>query len=131
MVLGVILFIKPEQFQNISKITSRLGSEIKEKNNLNFYLYGIGYAIVSLGCTLAVFMVVVFSVFKSGDIGKGIFNFFLYGLGMGIVVTLITIFSLLAKEVVQNWLRKIVPYINKIAAILVFITGIYLIIYWI
>lgn len=129
-VTGILLLIKPEQFQLISSFTSRTGANIKEKNSLNFYLYGIGYAVASLGCTLPVFMVAIFTSFTAGNFYQGIINFILYGLGMGIVVTVITFFSLLAKQAAERWIKKIVPYINKVAAIFILLTGIYLIYYW-
>ena len=127
---GIILLIKPEKFQLISQFTSRAGANIKEKNSFNFYLYGIGYAVASLGCTLPVFMVAIFTSFTAGNFYQGIINFLLYGLGMGIVVTAITFFSLLAKKAVEKWLRKIVPYINTAAALFILLTGLYLIYYW-
>ncbi|MFW6269294.1 MAG: cytochrome c biogenesis CcdA family protein [Bacillota bacterium] len=130
IILGLLLLINSDNFNFSSSYISTLGDKIKQKNYLNFYIYGIGYAVVSLGCTLPVFMIAVFTSFTTGNIYQGIINFSLYALGMGIVVTAITIFSLITQDAVNKWLKKIIPYINTTAAIFILITGLYLIYYW-
>ncbi|MFW5976833.1 MAG: cytochrome c biogenesis CcdA family protein [Bacillota bacterium] len=129
IILGIWLLINPDN-KISSSLLSRLGGKIKQKHYLNLYFYGIGYAIVSLGCTLPVFMIAIFTSFTSSNFTQGILNFILYGTGMGIVVTVITIFSLLAKNVVEKWIKKLIPYINITAAIFILFTGFYLIYYW-
>src|SRR5690606_19449038 len=55
--------------------TSRQGYQV-------FFVYGLIFAVASLGCTMPVFMVVVAQAF-SGGIVQGVAGFALYALGMG------------------------------------------------
>lgn len=128
-VTGLILLIKPEKLYLANSITN-LGNRIKSKNKFSYFLYGIGYALVSLGCSLPVFMMVVFTSFNMGNVAQGIKSFLLYSLGMGLVVTLISIMTLIARKTIEKWIQKIVPYLQNIAAILLLFTGAYLVYYW-
>lgn len=126
---GIIFLLKPKNIVMAASI-SRWGPLIQGKNKFNYYFYGIGYAIVSLGCTLPIFMVMVFSSITTGNFYEGLAAFIFYGLGMGIVVTVITILSLFAKTLVEKWIKRIIPYIHKVAAVFILLTGVYLVYYW-
>jgi cytochrome c biogenesis protein CcdA len=52
-----------------------------------YFLFGIGYGLASLGCTLPIFLVVVGSAIQSQGFSNGLFQFFSYALGMGAVLT--------------------------------------------
>jgi cytochrome c-type biogenesis protein len=94
------------------------------------YLYGIAYAITSLGCTLPVFLLVVSQSIGGNNIIGIIGNFFVFSLGMGMIVTAITIVSLISKNYVHKFLQKYLPFVNKLVAIIILISGLYLIYYW-
>ena len=72
-------------------------------------------------------MVMVFSSITVGNYYEGITAFIFYGLGMGIVVTVITILSLFMKTLAEKWIKRIVPYIQKVAAVFILLTGVYLV----
>ena len=129
---GCLFLFKPELLHKInlnSFITS--GSKIKQKNAVSTFLYGIGYALVSLGCSLPVFSMVVFTSFTTGSFSDGMINFFFYSTGMGFVVIIISILALFAQKTIQKWLKKALPYIQKLTAFFLLLAGIYLIYYWV
>lgn len=95
----------------------------------SFFLYGLAFAIASLGCTLPIFMVVVAQTF-SGGIVHGLVGFILYALGMGIVIMALSVTVALAKETAERWLQSILPLVEKIGAALIAAAGIYLVYYW-
>ncbi|MCL6593208.1 MAG: hypothetical protein K6T31_04465, partial [Alicyclobacillus sp.] len=66
------------------------------------FLYGVAYALGSLGCSLPLFSVLVLSSFHSDGL-TGIADFLLYGWGMGLVVTLISFASTLSQPWVSRW----------------------------
>ncbi|MBT2401346.1 cytochrome c biogenesis CcdA family protein [Streptomyces sp. ISL-100] len=49
-------------------------------------LFGAAYAIASLGCTIAPFLVIVVSAFRSGSTIEGVTLFTAYAAGMGLIV---------------------------------------------
>jgi cytochrome c biogenesis protein CcdA len=68
----------------------------KSKSNCNskieyryFFLFGIGYAIISLNCTLPLFLFVISQGISAGGIMQGFVIFLTYALGMGIMMTII------------------------------------------
>ncbi len=67
----------------------------------------------------------------AGDFVTGLYQFASYVLGMGSVLLVLTLGIALVKEgVVVGTLRKILPYVQKISAILLIIAGGYIVYYW-
>ena len=86
-------------------------------------MFGIGYGLASLGCTLPVFLVVVGSAIKSQGFTNGIFQFFSYSLGMGAVLTALALSIAVFHGGLATYLRRIVPYMGRIAGALLLISG--------
>ncbi|WP_018133552.1 cytochrome c biogenesis CcdA family protein [Effusibacillus pohliae] len=97
----------------------------------SFYLYGIAYAITSLGCTLPIFSLLVVSALTAGGLFDGMVKFLAYGIGMGIVVTLISVAAVVSRQLVQSFIHNVTPVLNKLSAVLLIASGIYLMMkYW-
>lgn len=94
------------------------------------FLYGIAYALASLSCTLPAFLLVISQSISENTIISIIINFVIYSIGMGLVVTAITIASFISRQYVQRFLRKYIPVIEKVSALIIFLTGLYLVYYW-
>ena len=92
----------------------------------SMFLFGASYAIASLGCTIGTFVVAVAPTFRDENFISGIASFVLYGLGMGTVVIFLTIATALAKTSLLKTLRSMMPYVNRIAGVLLVPTGLYL-----
>ena len=56
-----------------------------------YYLYGIGYAIASCGCTLPIFMIYVVGPALTTSLVTGILNFFAYASGMTLMMLLLSL----------------------------------------
>ncbi len=96
-----------------------------------FFLFGVAFGATSLSCTLPIFLVVVGGSLTAGDFLSGLLQFFAYILGMGFVLLILTIGIAFVKEgVVVGAMRKLMPYIQKVAALLLVIAGSYIIYYW-
>ena len=96
---------------------------------VNFFLFGIGYAIVSLSCTLPIFLLIVFQGLSTGGITEGSIVFLMYALGMGSVMIAISLAITLSGQTFVKWLRKLTPKMNFITSILLIMAGSYLIYY--
>lgn len=104
--------------------------EMKKGTKMSLFLYGIAYALGSLGCTLPLFSVLVLSSFGANGFLSGMFNFLLYALGMGFVVTLISLASTISQQLVINFVRSSARWMGKLSGLITLATGIYLIYYW-
>jgi copper chaperone CopZ len=89
------------------------------------YLYGVTYAIASLSCTLPVFLVVVGSAAAFGGIAASLAMFIAYGLGMAVVLLGAALFQ----GAVARWLRTVMPYVQRVSAVLLILVGLYLVVY--
>ncbi len=102
---------------------------IKTRSNgtKRFYLFGVAYAIGALGCTLPVFLVVIFQALaQRGPIG-GFINFMVYALTMALLMILFSLIAALSKTAIYMFLTKYMAIIQKSAGILVLFAGIYMI----
>jgi cytochrome c biogenesis protein CcdA len=95
-----------------------------------YFLFGIGYGMASLGCTLPIFLVVIGSAIKSQGFSNGLFQFFSYSLGMGAVLTSLAVSLAVFKGGMATYLRRLLPHMGRIAGTLLLISGSYQIYYW-
>ena len=95
-----------------------------------FFLFGVGYAVASLPCTLPIFLGVVGSSFATVGTLAGLYQFITYALGMGLVLVGITLGMALFKGVTFRSLRVVFPYMERVSAALILLAGLYVIYYW-
>lgn len=103
----------------------------KPGTNRSIFLYGIAYALGSLGCTLPLFSVLVLSSFHTQGASGGLVDFLLYALGMGFAVTVISLGSTISQNIVSEWVRKSARWMGKLSGVITLGTGVYLIVYWV
>ena len=96
---------------------------------ISMFLFGVSYAVVSLGCTVGLFIAGVSNVFTSSGFFDGVSVFVAYGLGMGAVIMALTIALALARTSIANNMRRILPWVNRISGVLLVLSGIYLVVY--
>lgn len=95
------------------ELTRRFGS---------MYLFGISFALASLGCTIGPFLVVVASSFSSP---QGIWLFLAYAAGMALVVGTVAVAVALAQQSVLRWLRRWAGATQRVAGALMVLAGAY------
>ncbi len=104
----------PQLWRRSGPVTSSLGS---------MFGFGVAYALASLTCTIAPFLAVVVSAFRSEDIAAGLVLFVLYAAGMGLVVGAAAIAVALAQGAVVARARRFGAYAPTIAAGLLLLVG--------
>jgi cytochrome c biogenesis protein CcdA len=98
----------------------------------NAFLFGVAYAVGSLGCTLPIFLVVV-GIGSSLAVEGWLFSlvqFVGYALGMGAVIVAVSIGAALFRRAVFGWLRRLRPYVHRLSAMFLIGAGVYLGYYW-
>lgn len=91
------------------------------------FLYGVAYGVASLSCTLPIFLGVVGSALAAGSLLGGLLPFFGYSAGMALVLVTLTVSVALVKGALIRRLRVVLPYVNKLAGILLLGAGAYIV----
>jgi cytochrome c-type biogenesis protein len=117
--------------RSIGIMAARRLSITPQRNLRNVFLFGIGYAVGSLSCTLPVFLVVVGSALATRGFLSSFSQFIAYSLGMGTILVAVTLGAALFQGTVAHWLRAAVPYVHRMSALFLLGAGTYLIYYWV
>jgi cytochrome c biogenesis protein CcdA len=91
----------------------------------SMYLFGVSYAVASLSCAIAPFLVVTSSASNADNFGSRVLTFVMYGIGMGLVITVLTVALAMARGEVVARFRELVPTVNRIAGGLMVLAGAY------
>lgn len=105
-----------------------------ERTAKGVFLFGMVYAISSLGCAFPVFLAAV-GILAGQSLGDldllaSSLRFASYGMGMGLVLTGVTLGVVFFRETVSQVLRRVFPYIGVAGNLALMGAGSYLIWYW-
>jgi cytochrome c biogenesis protein CcdA len=89
----------------------------------SMFVFGVSYAIASIGCTLPLFLGAVAGTISRESVADGLVVFALYGLGMTLVLLALTVAIALARTSIVRLLRRSQPYIGRVAGGLVALAG--------
>jgi len=87
--------------------------------------YGVSYAVVSLGCTLPLFLVQVAGTFRRESWVSGLAVFGTYGLGFTVLLVSLTVAVALARRSLVAALRRLLPFVQRISGGLLVVAGAY------
>ena len=93
------------------------------------FMFGVSYAVVSLSCTIGLFVAAVAASFSADGVADGTANFVAYGVGMGAVITFLTLALALTRTSVVGAMRKMFRWINPISGLVLIASGVYLVNY--
>ncbi|HCT76281.1 MAG TPA: cytochrome C biogenesis protein [Micromonosporaceae bacterium] len=102
------------------KLSRRFGSMV---------LFGVSFALASLGCTIGPFLLVVVTTFQAGSAGAGIGLFLAYAAGMALIVGVVAVAVALANQAVLRGLRRVAPMLSRAAGVLMVLAGGYVLWY--
>lgn len=100
--------------------------ELESRNARTVFLYGVAYAFASLSCTLPIFLAVIGASLTTAGAGAGMAMLGAYVTGMASVLMAVALSVALLKGAVARWFRALLPYVNRIGAILLIMAGVYL-----
>ena len=105
----------------------------KDQTVKSMFVYGVAYAIASLGCTIGFFISAVFATSRNAGALTGLRNGIAYGAGMAVLVGGLTVGLAFANTWLLKLLRRGLQYMDRIAAAFVLISGVYLLwyFYWV
>lgn len=125
-----MLFGKHFSFAGIIRLSAMIGDP-RTISVRGFFLFGMAFGATSLGCTLPIFLVVVGGALTSGQFVAGMTQFLWYILGTASVFLAMTLaMTGVRGSLVIGFLRRIVPYVHVISAVLLIVAGAYICYYW-
>lgn len=101
--------------------------QTQSKGAKRFYLFGVAYAFGALGCTLPIFLLVIFqALIQRGPLG-GFINFTSYALAMTLLMLLFSLIAAISKTTIHRFLTRYMLAIQKSAGVLILLAGVYLV----
>ncbi len=91
------------------------------------FVFGIGYAAASLGCTLPIFLALLPSALATEGAASAGGAFVAYALGMGLILTAVALGAVLVRGAVARRLRRAGQYLERASALLLVAAGAYLV----
>lgn len=92
--------------------------------------FGVAYALASLSCTLAVFLIVVSQALTVSGTGQTLAVFGAYAAGSASILLALAIAAAVTKGALARTVRRLSARVNRISGALLLISGAYLIAYW-
>ncbi len=129
-VVGAYLLSGGKLYNNLAM---RLSARVGNANNNSvrgYFTFGLGYGTASLSCTLPIFLAVIGGTFTADTFLDSMLQFLLYGLGMGFVILALTVGMAVFKTAMVGGLRKVLPYVGTISAVMLLISGAFIVYYW-
>ena len=102
----------------------------RDRTLRSMFLYGVAYAVASLGCTLPLFMSTLFSTGQNKGYWAGVANVVMYAVGMAVVVISLTLALAAANAGFVRWLKSKMQYVEMVSGAFVLLSGAYLIWYF-
>jgi cytochrome c-type biogenesis protein len=88
-------------------------------------VFGMAYAVASLGCAVGPFLAIVASSLRPGSVGHGLALFLAYAVGMGLVVGVLAVAVALVRVSVLALLRRAAAVVPRLGGTVLLITGAY------
>lgn len=110
--------------------TPKLDVGKRDRTVRSMFVFGIAYAVASIGCTIGLFTGVVLGTVNTDGILRGVVAIGFYGLGMGLIVTGLTVSLAMANTALLSVLRKGMVAFEYVAGVFVLLSGVYLSWYW-
>jgi len=107
-----------------------MGTAARHAGPWGYAAFGLAYGLASLGCTLPVFLIVVGNALVLHGFLASLLEFLLYGLGMSVVIAALTLVVALFKGAALGRPRRLVRFVSPASAVLLLVTGGYVVYYW-
>ncbi len=111
-------------------MSPQVGTGERDQTFRSMFVYGVAYAIASLGCTIGFFITALFVTSRNGGVFTGVQNGIAYAAGMALLVGSLTVALAFANNGLLKVLRSVLQYMDRLAAAFVLLSGLYLLWYF-
>ncbi|MCU1395762.1 MAG: putative cytochrome c biosis protein [Ilumatobacteraceae bacterium] len=106
------------------------GGKERSMTFVSMFGFGVAYAVASIGCGIPLLIAAVLGSFSTHGFVSGVICTALYGVGMALMVTALTVTLAFASGGLLRVLRGALQYMDRVAAVFLIATGMYLTWYW-
>lgn len=92
-----------------------------------FYFFGVVYALGAVGCTLPIFLLVIFQALVQQGVIGGLLNFVAYTVAMVSLMLLFSLIAAVSKTALTRFLNRYMAAIQKSAGGLIVLAGVYMV----
>jgi len=124
IVIGILMIAGKNISLTLNVNRTSPGSEAAEA-----FIFGTAYAIGALGCLFPLFLVVATQAMAAPSVFTGAGYFLAYFGGMSLMMIGAILLSVLARDFLMKYLRKIMPYMEIITGWVLILAGSYIIYY--
>jgi len=110
--------------------TPKLETGKRDQTIASMYIFGLAYAVASIGCTLGPFSATVLGTIDTDGFFQGVVAIALYGIAMSLLITTLTVTLALAQGGLLKSLRTGMKYVETASAVVMILSGLYLSWYW-
>jgi cytochrome c biogenesis protein CcdA len=110
--------------------TPKLETGKRDQTIASMYIFGLAYAIASIGCTIGPFSATVLGTIDTDGFFQGVVAVALYGIAMSLLITTLTVTLALAQGGLLKSLRTGMKYVETASAVVMILSGLYLSWYW-
>lgn len=114
----------------LSFATPKIGTPGRDRTVSSMFVYGIAYAVCSIGCTIGLFIATLFGTARRAGYAAGVANVASYGVGMALVVSGLTVALAAANVAMLRVLRRVTQYVQMVAGAFVLLSGAYVLWYF-
>lgn len=133
LLIGVALFVMGVAMLagwRLPYTTPRLDIGQRDRTTASMFVFGVAYAIASIGCTLGPFTATVLGTITTEGFVPGLLAITLYGIAMSLLVIALTVTLALAQGGLLNTLRSGMKHVERASAVVMMLSGLYLAWYW-
>ena len=123
--LGVAMVFGFQPMLRIPKLNK--GGSTKSFGSV--FLFGVSYAVASLSCTIGIFLSAIPTSSSGASFWSRMGSFISYGFGMGLLATIVTLAVALGRDSIVTQMRRLLPKINMISAVILIVVGVYVSLY--
>lgn len=101
--------------------------QVKSDGVKKFYFFGLAYALGAIGCTLPIFLLVIFQALAQTGFMGGIATFLVYSLAMVLLMIVFSLVAAVSKTAISRFMNRYMTAIQKSAGVLILLAGVYLV----
>lgn len=101
--------------------------QVKSDGVRKFYFFGLAYALGAIGCTLPIFLLVIFQALAQGGFMGGIATFLVYSFAMVLLMLVFSLVAAVSKTAISRFMNRYITAIQKSAGVLILLAGVYLV----
>lgn len=133
LLIGVVLFgmgVAMLAGWRLPFTTPKLDVGQRDRTTTSMFVFGVAYAVASIGCTLGPFTATVLGTITTEGFAPGVLAIALYGMAMSLLVIALTVTLALAQNGLLNSLRSGMKHVERASSVVMILSGLYLSWYW-